>query len=58
MNAHQFLQILNESSSYAKVLFEYNREQITEVLLASDNKYEIKYGGSTTGMMIRQLDFK
>lgn len=46
-----------ESSSYAKVLFEYNREQITEVLLASDNKYEIKYSGSTTGMMNTAIGF-
>lgn len=46
-----------ESSSYAKVLFEYNIEQITEVIQATNNKYEIKYRGSTTGMMNTAIGF-
>lgn len=46
-----------ESSSYAKVLFEYTKEQITEVILAANNKYEIKYSGSTTGMINTAIGF-
>lgn len=46
-----------ESSSYAKVLFEYEREQITTVSLAQNGKYEVKYKGSATGIINSAIGF-
>jgi uncharacterized repeat protein (TIGR02543 family) len=40
-----------ESSSYAKVLFEYTSEQIQSVNLVSNGKYEVKFKGSATGVI-------
>lgn len=38
-----------ESSSYSKVLFEYDEEQITAVTKTAQNKYKISFSGSATG---------
>jgi uncharacterized repeat protein (TIGR02543 family) len=40
-----------ESSSYAKVLFEYTESQIQSVNLVENGKYQINYSGSATGLV-------
>ncbi|NLM19246.1 MAG: InlB B-repeat-containing protein [Clostridiaceae bacterium] len=45
-----------ESSSYAKVLFEYGEDKITAVTKTSQNKYKVTFSGSITGFMNTALN--
>ena len=46
-----------ESSSFAKVLFQYESDQIESVTRAANGKYQIEYNGSATGIVNSAIGF-